>query len=111
MTLLFRLIHEANVGKMKFNFPKLVKFPFCNFICYFPDKCAGDDDGRGTGVRDPADHVRQAAVRSGREDHRTARGVVLRTTIHRFEGRSHMDQALQKGELSERQNRRENNVK
>lgn len=48
------------------------------------DERPGDDDGRGTGVRDPANDDRQAAVRPGGEDDRTARGLVLRPPVHRL---------------------------
>lgn len=58
------------------------------------DERPRDDHGRGAGVRDPADDDRQAAVRPGREDHRPARGLVLRSAVHRLQGRPHMDQAL-----------------
>lgn len=48
------------------------------------DERPRDDDGRGTGVRDPANDDRQAAVRPGGEDDRTARGLVLRPPVHRL---------------------------
>lgn len=47
------------------------------------DEREGDDDGRGIGVRDPGDDHREATVRPGREDDRAARGVVLRSPVHR----------------------------
>lgn len=46
------------------------------------DERAGDDDGRGTGVRDPADDHGQTAFRPSREDNRPPRGVVLRPPVH-----------------------------
>lgn len=56
-----------------------------------PDERPGDDDGRGAGVRDPADHHGQTVVRPGGEDHRPARGLVLRPAVHRLQGRPHVD--------------------
>ncbi|CAG4919742.1 unnamed protein product [Colias eurytheme] len=50
------------------------------------DERPGDDDGRGAGVRDPADDDRQTALRPGGEDHRPAGGLVLRPPVHRLEG-------------------------
>lgn len=66
-------------------------------LSVFPDERPCDDDGRGAGVRDPADDDRQTAVRPGRQDHRPAGGVVLRPTVHRLQRRPHLDQTLQKG--------------
>lgn len=63
-------------------------------VYVFSDERPCDDDGRGAGVRDPADDHRQAAVRPGGEDHRPARGLVLRSPVHRLQRRSHLDQAL-----------------
>lgn len=60
----------------------------------FADERPRDDDGRGAGVRDPADDDRQAAVRPGGQDHRPSRGLVLRPPVHRLQGRSHLDQAV-----------------
>lgn len=61
------------------------------------DEREGDDDGRGARVRDPGDDDGQAAVRPGGEDHRPQRGLVLRPAVHRLQGRSYLDQALQEG--------------
>lgn len=62
-----------------------VQFPLFDDVVLFAceDEREGDDDGRGAGVRDPGDDHREAAVRPGREDDRAARGVVLRSPIHR----------------------------
>lgn len=65
-----------------------------------PDERQGNDYGRGAGIRDPAVDVRKAAFRSGREDHRSSGGLVLRSPVHRLEGRPHLGEALPKGKSS-----------
>lgn len=61
-------------------------------------QCTCHDDGRRVGVCDPANDHRQATVRSGGEDDRTARGVVLRAAVHRLARRFDVDQIVQEGE-------------
>lgn len=54
---------------------------FTNF-CIILDECSCDHDGRGTGVRDPADHHWKTAFRSGGQDDRSARSLVFWTPIY-----------------------------
>lgn len=68
------------------------------FLLLSPDERPGDHHGRGAGVRDPADHDREAALRPGGEDDRSEGGVVLRSPVHRLEGGPNLDQALQEGQ-------------
>lgn len=69
-----------------------------SWLLPFTGQCSCDDDGRRVGVCDPANDHRQATVRSGGEDDRTARGVVLWTAVHRLAWRFDMDQIVQEGE-------------
>lgn len=57
----------------------------------FSDERPGDHDGRGTRVRDPADHHRQAIIRPSSENHRTERSLVFWPTVHRLQRRFDLD--------------------
>lgn len=58
--------------------------PIFNLCDVSSDERPGDDDGRGAGVRDPADHYWQAALRPGGQDHWPSGSLVLWSTVHRF---------------------------
>lgn len=56
---------------------------YADYLFFFlEDECTGDDDGRGTRVRDPADDHRKTTLRPGGEDHWSSGGLVLQSSVH-----------------------------
>lgn len=89
-----------------FDFFVVVFLYFISFFPFFPffmnlGQCSGDDDGRRAGICHPADDNGQAAVWPSRQNDRSTRNLVLRSSVYRQQELFHLAQIEQKGILFE----------